>query len=342
MDTLIRILIGSGVVVSTAFSQNTSAFLEQNGLVVVEIESAPLAGSWVKETAVAGYTGSCYYTWNKGTPTSITPAGEGVLTYKIKITNAGTYFFRWHNYHNYPADQTLENDSWLKVDNGSWIKCFQNSGNAGYWNWVCKLEPSHGVFEDPNYYLSAGYHTIQVSGRSYRHSIDRFHLSKDRTNLDKKLPESPREGEPIDTTDITAILSPTAGATLNEGQTYKLIGKGKNLSWSYDANSDGLGEIVIADGDTVNFNIPTGITGPREITLILKGESGTDQILCNIGTTGIRTENNGFYCQPAPASSGDLFNILGCRVTDPDRKGCYIFLIPKEQNRRIISYIRYK
>ena len=254
---------------------------------VVEIESAPLAGSWVKETAVSGYTGSCYYTWNKGTPSSITSAGEGVLTYKIKITNAGNYYFRWHNYHNYPADNTLENDSWLKVDNGSWVKCFQNSGNSGYWNWVCKLEPSHGVFEDPNYNLSAGYHTIQISGRSYRHSIDRFHLSKDRANLDKRLPESPREGEPIDTTDITAIVKPAAGATLSEGQTYQLIGRGKNLSWSYDANSDGLAEVDIADGDTVDFKIPTGITGPREITITLTGDNGTDQILCKIGDAGI-------------------------------------------------------
>jgi hypothetical protein len=210
-----------------------------------------------------------------------------VLTYKIKITNAGLYYFRWHNYHNYPADNTLENDSWLKVDNGPWVKCFQNSGNAGYWNWVCKLEPSHGVFKDANYNLTAGYHTIQISGRSYRHSIDRFHLSKDRVNLDKKLPESPREGGTVDTTKITRILVPSAGATLNMGQTYQLIGKGENLSWSYDANSDGLASIDIGTGDTVDFKVPTNVRTPFEITITLSGAGGTDQMVCKLGTTGI-------------------------------------------------------
>jgi hypothetical protein len=301
-----------------------------------------LAGSWVKETAVSGYTGSGYYTWNKGTPSSITSAGEGVLTYKIKITNAGNYFFRWHNYHNYPADQTLENDTWLKVDNSNWIKCFQNSGNSGYWNWVCKLEPSHGVFADPNYTLSAGYHTIQISGRSYRHSIDRFHLSKDRVNLDKKLPESPREGGSIDTTTFTRILSPASGTTLSEGQTYQLIGKGQNLSWSYDANSDGLGEIAIGTGGTVNFRVPIGITGPREVTVILKGDGGTDQLIYKIGTTAIRAVNINAVTGSSPGLSGILFDITGRRIPGAEREGCYIFVAPDQGNNNIISRVRYK
>ena len=53
-----------------------------------------------------------------------------------------------------------------------------------------------------------------------------------------------------------------------------MIGVGDNLTWSYDADSDGEGEVEIGTGDTVTFSVPTGVTGAREITIYLRGDNG--------------------------------------------------------------------
>jgi hypothetical protein len=278
-------LVISGLAVLRA--QDTRALVEYNRIVTVEIESAPLADGWLKAASVAGFSGSGYYTWNKGTPTSITSAGQGVLTYKIKINNPGTYNFRWHNYHNYPADQTLENDSWLKVDNGNWVKCFQSGG--GSWNWNCRLEPTHGVFEDPQYTLSAGYHTVQVSGRSYRHCIDRFHLYQTGIYSPFNLahPLSPREGDPIPDSLKVKILEPVAGTALVPGEIYTFKGQGTVVFWKHDVGDDGFGIASAGNRNERDILIPAHADSSDKIAVMLSGTYGTDKIVYPISQAGI-------------------------------------------------------
>jgi hypothetical protein len=85
----------------------------------------------------------------------------------------------------------------------------------------------------------------------------------------------PSDGSGGTTPEPTAIVEPASGTTLVMGSTVTLKGTGTNLSWAYDANSDGLSEIVIGSGQEVSFEVPTGITGPMELTLILRGSGGT-------------------------------------------------------------------
>ncbi|MBN1673067.1 MAG: chitobiase/beta-hexosaminidase C-terminal domain-containing protein [Kiritimatiellae bacterium] len=172
----------------------TGAFVEQDGLVVMEVESIPSTEDWVQETENAGYSGAGYYRWNG--PDHFDDPTHGVLEYPVRIVNAGTYHFRWHNRHDHPTDPTEWNDTWVSMDDGVPVKCFQ--GNNNVWNWVCAFEPSFGVFEyDPQFTLTAGYHTLRIAGRSYGHKIDRIHLYRDGVTDPTGLshPESPREDD---------------------------------------------------------------------------------------------------------------------------------------------------
>ncbi|MBD3239233.1 MAG: hypothetical protein GF331_01505 [Chitinivibrionales bacterium] len=76
----------------------------------------------------------------------------------------------------------------------------------------------------------------------------------------------------------TAIVSPSDGCQLEEGTTVTLTAEGSNISWSYDANSDGLGSVPIGTGNTVEFDVPVGVTGPRTITITATGDNGSDEI----------------------------------------------------------------
>ena len=166
----------------------TGAFKEQNGLVVMEVESVPVSGSWVKETSMGGYTGSGYYTWRG--PTQFNTPGQGVLKYQVTITNPGKYNFRIHNRHD-AADATASNDVFARLNGGSWTKTF--SYVRGQWTWVTNFDYGHGNQPQASYYLSAGTHTIEISGRSAGFSIDRISLYKDGVNgTSTSLPQSPR------------------------------------------------------------------------------------------------------------------------------------------------------
>ncbi|HYE99009.1 MAG TPA: DUF5060 domain-containing protein, partial [Planctomycetota bacterium] len=155
-------------------SAQAQVYQESGGIVVVEVESHPTAGAWVKETSIAGFTGTAYYRWNGAN--SFGTGGNGTLTYRINITNAGEYQLRLRNYHNHPTDNTLENDCFTKMDGGSWIKTYSSSGNANKWNWATTHEPTSGTHLTPKYTLTAGEHTFYISGRSANFRIDRFHL----------------------------------------------------------------------------------------------------------------------------------------------------------------------
>ena len=167
-----RTLLVAAALVAAGSLQLVEAqtYQESGGLVVIEVESTPTAGSWVSETSVGGYTGASFYRWNG--PDLFGSPGSGVLSYSINITNAGTYNLRIRNHHNHP-DSTLENDCWTKMDGGAWIKTYSSQANAWVWNTRHEQGSTHS---NPTYSLSAGTHTFQISGRSKNFRIDRFHL----------------------------------------------------------------------------------------------------------------------------------------------------------------------
>jgi hypothetical protein len=183
---------------------------EVNGFVIGEIEDAPATDDWVFETDVPGYSGSGYYTWDRGA--GLDPVGgRGRLVYKFHINQAGTYHFRLGNFHDHP-DSTEENDVYVRIDGDSaqwrnryfgaeWVKSF--SPVAFKWNYSTWFEwfqvpDDHSTTKyqdgDNTFFFDEGMHILELSGRSHGYSIDRFVFFLDGLTFteDPLIPPSPR------------------------------------------------------------------------------------------------------------------------------------------------------
>jgi hypothetical protein len=259
-------------------------FAEVNGLVVIEAESAQMDGDWeIKTGPLSNYTGDGY----------IEAGSNGTLTYTIAFANTGTYHFQWRSA---APHNTEHNDSFIRMTGpsldiksgggspcktGDWLKVFNNAG-GDKWAWQTKNcdHTSKQITVDIN---QTGEYTLEVKQRSTRHKIDRIILNDESKvsdsqarNLDNE--ETLSDGSvtpPPDPVTPTELIAPESGADIVMGATITLTGQGENLSWAYDANSDKQGEIAIGSGEQVEFTVPTDVTSPREITIMLRGDGGT-------------------------------------------------------------------
>lgn len=141
-------------------------FVEDEGVIVAEVESAGTVPGWDPETELAGFTGTCYYH----------DRGGGELVYRLWVFTPGTWHLRIHNRHEHP-DHTLENDCWTRMDDGPRVKTFSSKGGA--WTWHTRHEFGHNDKPPATYELSAGEHVFVISGRSQGFRIDRFVLYHD-------------------------------------------------------------------------------------------------------------------------------------------------------------------
>lgn len=187
---------------STHFAQ--CVFEEQNGLVIIETEDLTLPSGWHIKTAKTGYTGSGYISWEGGD--AFNQPGNGTIDVKINITKTGTYRFQWRNAVGEGTNTTEFNDSWLKfpdatdfygqkgndvssrvypkgsektpLPNGAgsngWFKIY--TGGTTDWNWNSNTSDNdaHQIYVE---FAQAGEYTMQISGRSDKHAIDRISLS---------------------------------------------------------------------------------------------------------------------------------------------------------------------
>jgi len=161
------------------------AFLEKNGLVVMEIESAPVVGSWQSRTAIANYTGTEYYHNLVGT----TSVGQDTLNYEFTVANAGDYQVQVRSRIAEGTSNTDANDSYIRlVDNTgtsvtpipndnvpttTWYKFYQNTLNAWVWQASNKDNDPHALA----WSLAAGStYKLQISRRSQGHAIDKIVL----------------------------------------------------------------------------------------------------------------------------------------------------------------------
>ncbi|AXT52679.1 T9SS C-terminal target domain-containing protein [Aquimarina sp. BL5] len=183
---------------------------EANGLVIIEAEDFDISGTaWQRRTLKTQYTGISYLEW-LGNDFFNTP-GNGLISAKIKITKTGKYRFQWRNRVGFGNSGSEHNDSWLKFpdvppedfygekpggartyprgsgltpnprgagDQG-WFKIYANSLD---WN----FNATTGDFEDgrPVYveFDAPGTYTLQISGRSKNHLIDRIILHNEVSN----------------------------------------------------------------------------------------------------------------------------------------------------------------
>lgn len=204
-----------------------------DGLLVIEFESAQVVSDWSLEQAIPGYTGGGFLRWNGanlfGTP------GVGTFGFDFEVPTSGTYDFRIRNHHDHP-DSTEENDVWVRINGGEWVKCFSPVNNQ--WTWHTYFEFHDGTKPPASYDLSAGKHRIEFSGRSHNFRIDRFHLFTPGHpgGTDPGEPESDKSSQEFPPVAI-AKVSPT-GVPKGAGGVVILDG-----SDSYDP-----------DGDPIAFN----------------------------------------------------------------------------------------
>lgn len=127
-------------------------------------------------------------------------SGVGVVEYPIYINNPGNYIFTVHNFHTDP-DGAEGNDVWVQMDGikttqgYKWDKAFSNP--VARWTMITLFHHREDAVEYGlvEWYLPAGKHVLQVSGRSEGFAMDRFHLHQNQQGAsDPNKPESERAG----------------------------------------------------------------------------------------------------------------------------------------------------
>ena len=89
-------------------------FIENDGLVLVEFESSDFENtSWKFHKTLSNFSGDGYLVWEGAN--SFQEPGKGILNFKIRITNPGTYRFIWRSYITEGTKISDFNDSWLKI-----------------------------------------------------------------------------------------------------------------------------------------------------------------------------------------------------------------------------------
>ncbi|MEM8862428.1 MAG: putative collagen-binding domain-containing protein, partial [Chloroflexota bacterium] len=199
---------------ASGMSCNDADYADDNGLIVIEMESGQITGDWDFGTSRSDYTGSGYYQW--GGSNQYNNPGSGLIEYKIRVETTGTYRFQWRSQIAVGSDSTEHNDSWLRFPDASefyglkgnhivypadtgqsptpngaskdgWFKVYISQ--LGEWGWQARTSDhdAHDIyvgFDQP------GVYTMQISGRSTGHAIDRIVLyhenvsSSDATSLE--------------------------------------------------------------------------------------------------------------------------------------------------------------
>jgi len=167
---------------SAAIADINQIYLEQGGYVHFEAEDAATTGSWAVNTSLSNYTGEGYLEWAGPNHFFEANAGNGTITYHFRIETPGNYELRWRNRIAHGESQTESNDTWARFSTGrniegeeplsGWSKVFM--GEFGVWSWSARTVDH--VANPVRQFFSQGEHTIEISGRSFGHAIDRIAL----------------------------------------------------------------------------------------------------------------------------------------------------------------------
>lgn len=202
----------------------TGAYIEEDGVVVIEPENVELHADWRKrpsdyltDPTMAGSKGNGWIEWTgpeKFATTLDDAQVNGISTITFIIEKEGDYTFRWRS-KQYNAGQAGDqgNDTYVKFETGTPVEMTGSKGakytlnkftkawvqSKQVWSWATNFEPHHGEFVySPKVHYTAGTHQIKIGGRSKGHSIDRIVLFHDDVDWSEttftNLSESKREG----------------------------------------------------------------------------------------------------------------------------------------------------
>jgi len=175
-------------------------FMEEDGLLIVEIENLLTMGEWKSASALVEEN-PIQYIFSE--TEHFQQPGHKLLSYPIRINNPGTYIFIWHSKVGEGDSSTDYNDTWLRIPdaddffaqnetgnllhpkgicqencpNGTgadgWLKVYSHGTTD--WTWRAKTS-DHDAHEIFAQFDKAGDYTIQVSARSSYHFLNRFVL----------------------------------------------------------------------------------------------------------------------------------------------------------------------
>jgi len=176
------ILLAGGLLNTPASADINRIYLEHNGYVSFEAEDAVPVADWELRSEIDGFRGAGYLEWTGPNYFSKANAGNGAISYHIRIETAGNYELRWRSRIAKGDSNTESNDSWVRLDTGSnvtgeeplngWTKVFM--GEANTWSWSSRTVDE--VSLPIRQYFSQGDHTVEISGRSNGHAIDQIAL----------------------------------------------------------------------------------------------------------------------------------------------------------------------
>lgn len=192
----------------------SGAFIEDEGLIVIELESLDYPSNWEEKTGDGAI--DSYLEWLGAN--NFNNQGEGQMNAKIVINNPGTYQFVWRNSIREGTSTTDSNDSWLKIladrfygfrasdssvvcpvdqestnqcsgddpegsSGNGWFKVYRSGGPAANWSWSTRTSDSdaHPIYAD---FFEPGEYELQISARSKNHAIDRMVLFRSRNDSD--------------------------------------------------------------------------------------------------------------------------------------------------------------
>ncbi len=165
-----------------AMADNNQIYLEDGGYVQFEVEDADVIADWRLNNDIGGYTGTGYFEWTGADYFFENNAGNGIITYHFRVETAGNYELRWRSRIAKGDSNTESNDSWVRFNTGvnvseeeplsGWTKVYM--GEADIWSWSSRTVDH--VAQPVRQYFTQGDHTVEISGRSYGHAIDKIAL----------------------------------------------------------------------------------------------------------------------------------------------------------------------
>lgn len=305
-------------------------FEEVNGRVIIEAENIDTPSGWSSNATHSGHTGSGHLEWTGGD--FFNTPGNGTTHTTFKISQAGTYKFMWRTKIGHGNNITESNDTWLRFPdaddffgqkaNGhivypkgsgkspnpegagadNWFKVYVNSLN---WTWSTQTSDNdgHDIYVTFN---SAGVYTMQLSGRSNHHVIDRIVLALDPENSTSlNLGETPCTSSGSDPIAVSGLAVSPTEVTLEVGQDLQLNtaftpqnATNQNVNWAFSNES-------VA---TVNQQGLVSAVGEGTATITVTSEDGNFSATCTVHVIAPEEESNNGGSNDSVDSNPDFEN----------------------------------
>ncbi len=154
-------------------------------VITIEAESIGSAGDW-KIVNDAKASGGKYLTWEGLSPERNNSSPDDTMSVSFDVTVPGDYSFVWAMRQPSDVESDKANDSWVNFPNadrfgpstggsyGGPIKVFGNGTND--FAWKATADVNHKKSQLEMEFDSAGTYTMELSGRSHGHQIDKIVL----------------------------------------------------------------------------------------------------------------------------------------------------------------------